>query len=323
MRLGAFVRGGVASLTAAFGVGLANGQPPVTPAGATTPAGNTKIAATVNGEPIRLDDVDAFIKAKLTATPLPAPQLRQIRLEVVSDLIDEVVLRQFLRKNGPKVEPIELDQHLKALTESLTKQNKTLADFYRESGQTEAQVREMWTTMIQLNKYVKERVTDDQLRAYHVANKEFFDRVEVKVSHILVRVGKDAPPGEKTAARQKLLALRADILAWKVDFAAAARKHSQCPSALQGGDLGYILRKAMLVDEAFCKVAFGLKVGEISDVIEGEYGLHLILAADRKPGTPSVFEKCIEDVRDTFADDYRVGLVAELRKQGQIQITVP
>ena len=44
---------------------------------------------------------------------------------------------------------------------------------------------------------------------------------------------------------------------------------------------------------------------------------------DRKPGVASTFEKSVEDVREAFTDDFRTELVAKLRKQGQVQITVP
>ena len=166
-------------------------------------------------------------------------------------------------------------------------------------------------------------ITDEQLRQYYQANKDVFDRVEVRVSHIVIRVGPAAPPAERAAARDRLRALRAEILAGRIDFADAAKKYSQCPSARQGGDLGFILRKGMLPDEPFCKAAFALKPGEVSDVVEADFGVHLIRATGRKPGVASTFEKCVEDVRESFTDDFRTELVAKLRKQAQIRITVP
>jgi parvulin-like peptidyl-prolyl isomerase len=315
------IRHGLVLSATLAGLGIAAGQRPLPKAAGPQPA--TTAAATVNGEVIRLDEVDAFIKAKFPAVPLTAAQARQLRTEVVNDMIDDLLLRQFLRRHGPKLEPGEVDKHLTALAESLARQNKTLADYLRETNQTEAQVREAWAAMLQLSRYVREHVKDEQLRAYYQANKDYFDRVEVRVSHIVIRAGAGATPVERAAAREKLQALRADILAGKLDFAEAARKHSQCPTAPQGGDLGYILRKGMLPDEAFCQAAFALKVGEVSGVVETEFGFHLIKATDRKPGTPSSFERCVGEVRETFTDDFRTELVAKLRKQAQIQITVP
>jgi peptidyl-prolyl cis-trans isomerase C len=280
-------------------------------------------AATVNGETISLAEVDAVLAHTLPLTPFTAAQRRQMRIEVLADMVDEVLVRQFLRKNGPKVDPAEIDAQLKAYGEKLQKEGKSLAAWLKETGQTEAQVRESWTAATQLTGYVKGAATDAQLKAYFDANRDHFDRVEVKVRHIVLRVSKNATAVERAAAREKLAALRAEIAAGKADFAAAARKHSQCPSAPAGGDLGYIFRKGGLLDEAFAKAAFALKPDELSGVVETEFGLHLIQVTDRKPGTPAVYEKCGLEVLDAYADDFRAELIAKLRKQGQIQITVP
>jgi parvulin-like peptidyl-prolyl isomerase len=64
-------------------------------------------------------------------------------------------------------------------------------------------------------------------------------------------------------------------------------------------------------------------VGEISHVVESEVGLHLILARERKPGAPIAFEKCINLVRETFMDDFRIELAKKLRKQAQVKISLP
>jgi len=299
---------------------VALAQPPTPP---TPPAKPETTAATVNGETISLTEVDAVLKQSLPLTPLNAAQRRQMRIEVLADMVDDVLLRQFLRKNGPKVDPAEIDAQLKAYAEKLQKEGKSLAQWLKETGQTEAQVRESWTTAMQLTGYVKSIATEEQLKAYFAANKDHFDRVEVKVRHIVIRVGKSATPAERAAAKEKLEGLRAEIAAGKLDFAAAAKKHSHCPSAPDGGDLGYIFRKGGLVDDTFAKAAFGLKPGELSGVVETEFGLHLIQVTDRKPGTPSTYEKSATDVLDTYTDDFRADLIAKLRKQGQIQITVP
>lgn len=281
------------------------------------------VAATVNGEEIRLAQVDAFIKAKLAVIPVTDVQLQQLRSEVLSTQIDDLVLKQFLAKQGPKVEPTELEAQLVAFADSLGRKGKTLAGFLKETQQTEAELREAWTLSLQLDGHVKKTATDEQLKQYYVANKDYFDRVEVKASHIMLRVGPKSLPIEKATAKEKLQALKADILAGKVGFAAAAKKHSQCPSAAEGGDLGFIPRKGGLMDEAFSKAAFALKAGDISGVVESDFGLHLIRVSERKAGTPSRFEKCLDEVREAFTDDFRIELIAKLRKEASVQISLP
>jgi peptidyl-prolyl cis-trans isomerase C len=293
-------------------------QPPVPP-----PATLSNVAATVNGEQITLEEVDAVLKHALPDTPLTPAQRRYMRGEVLRDLVDEVLLRQFLRKNGPKVDPADIDAQLRAYGAKLRKEGKSLAAWLKGIGQTEAQVRESWTTATQLTGYVKSVATEEQLKAYYAANKDYFDRAEVKVRHVMVRASKNTPPAERAASKEKLEKIRAEVVAGKIDFAAAAKKYSQCPSGPGGGDLGYILRKGGLVEEPFAKAAFALKTGEVSGVVETEFGLHIIQATGRKSGMPSAYEKCVNEVLDAYSDDFRTELIAKLRKEARIQVTVP
>lgn len=282
------------------------------------------VAATVNGEVIRLDEVDAVLKRHSPIdAPLTTAQAKHLRAEILNDLIDEQLLFQFLKQHGPKVPPADIDKYMQGLTVSLKKQKKTLAEHLKESGQTEPQVRETWTRVLQLQRMIDQQATPDVLKKYFEANREFFEGVTVRASHVVVRLGPAATPGERTAAREKLKQVRADILASKIDFPTAAKKHSVCPSARAGGDLGFIARKDTIVDEAFAAAAFALKVGEMSDVVETELGLHLIAVTDLKPGTPTAFEKVADQVRDVYTDEVRQSLVAKLRKDATVQVTLP
>jgi len=126
------------------------------------------------------------------------------------------------------------------------------------------------------------------------------------------------------AAKNKARAQIDDVLKQAkggADFAKLAQQHSQDGSAAQGGDLGFFPRGQMV--PPFDEAAFALKPGEVSEVVETTFGLHLITVTDRKPGTPVAFEKCVEEVRDAFAEDFRTELVGKLRKQAQVQVTVP
>jgi peptidyl-prolyl cis-trans isomerase C len=127
-----------------------------------------------------------------------------------------------------------------------------------------------------------------------------------------------APPDERQKAQEKLRALRADLAAKKVEFAAAAKLHSQCASASNGGDVGYIVRKFQ-ADEPYARTAFSLPVGGVSDVVETDQGYHLIWVTDRKSGKAVKFEDVAAEVRECFETEMRQILVAELRKTAKIQ----
>lgn len=281
------------------------------------------VVAEVNGESITASELEAVLKQRPFPAPLSAAQVRLLQAELLEEMIQDRLVRQFLRQHGPAVEAAEVDQHFQALSASLAKQNRTVADFLRDIGQTEAQARDTWATLIQLSRYVREKVGEEQLRQYYLANKDYFDRVQLSVSHIVVRLGRGSSPADRDSARQKLQSLRDEINRGAITFADAARKHSQCPSSARGGDLGTILRKGGIMDEAFCAAAFALKPGEISNVVETEIGLHLIFARERKSGPASAFEKCLREVRESFTDEFRTELAKKLRKQAQVKILLP
>jgi parvulin-like peptidyl-prolyl isomerase len=282
------------------------------------------VAATVNGESILLEEVDTLLKrhAPIDA-PLTGSQNKQLRTEVLNDLIDERLIRQFAQKHGPKIPPADIERYWQGLQESLRKQKKSLAEHLRETSQTEQQIRDGWVHTLQLQRLIDRQATETELKKYFEANREFFEKVTVRAAHIVIRISPTMTPGERVAATEKLRQLRTDILAGKMGFEAAAKKHSICPSAIKGGDMGFIARKDTIVDETFAAAAFALKKGEISEPVETEFGLHLILATDRTAAKPTTYEKSAELVREIYSEEVRQNLASKLRKDASIQITLP
>ena len=73
--------------------------------------------------------------------------------------------------------------------------------------------------------------------------------------------------------------------------------------------------------EPFSKAAFALKKFEMSDVVQTQFGVHLILVTDRKPGLDVEFEKIKDDVKDEFCDRLRDEVVARVKPHARIEIT--
>jgi len=306
---------GLASAAAWIGsAGIASAQQP----GATT-----KPAAIVDGVPISMSEVDALLKqAGPMATAPTEAQRRQMQHDALNMLIDDNLMQQFLKKHGPKIEQADVNKRMTELQEALKKQGKTIVDFYKDTGLNEAQLRSNIVTGLQWAGFVKERLTDAELKRYYDETRDFFDRVAVRASHIVMRVSPNTTEPERQAMRAKLQSLRQDILAGKIEFTEAAKKYSQCTSAPNGGDIGYFQRK-FIVDEAFAKTAFALRVGDLSDVVQTDYGLHLIKVTDRKPGQPSEFEKIKDLVRDTCMDEMRMAVLEEQRRTAHVEVNLP
>ncbi|SFZ79516.1 peptidylprolyl isomerase [Chitinimonas taiwanensis] len=119
----------------------------------------------------------------------------------------------------------------------------------------------------------------DKVRAYFDANKAELAPEERKVRHILISADAKAPAAERAAAKKSAEAILARVKQNPASFAELAKQKSQDPgSAQQGGDLGYFGRGAMV--KAFDEVAFKLAKGQISDVVETEYGYHVLQLED-------------------------------------------
>jgi parvulin-like peptidyl-prolyl isomerase len=93
-------------------------------------------------------------------------------------------------------------------------------------------------------------------------------------------------------------------------------------TAPTGGDVGFFPRK-FVVDEAFARAAFSMKTGEVSDVVQTGYGLHLIKVTERKAGEASDFAKTKDDVRQVCEEDMRQTILARMRADAKIKITLP
>jgi peptidyl-prolyl cis-trans isomerase D len=142
---------------------------------------------------------------------------------------------------------------------------------------------------------------EGDLRTYYQQNQQAQQaKEERRASHILISAPKDMPQAERDKARQKAADLLAQVKKDPKLFAELARKFSQDPgSAAQGGDLDYISRGAMV--KPFEDAVFALAVGDISDLVQTEFGYHIIqLTGVRKPKV-----KSFEEVRPEIEKELR------------------
>lgn len=281
-----------------------------------------KPAAIVNGEPIPMADFQAALALRPAELfPVSASQEKLLHQEIIELLISDKLMKQFLAKNAPPVDAAELNKQMAALLASLKVQGKTFAEFCKESRQTESQIRSGLANMLQYAAYCRQHTSDEQIRSYFEANRDFFQKTTVRLSHIVIRVSESTPAAERLEAEKRLREIRQQILTGKISFADAAQKFSQCPSAPRGGDIGFVTRKWM-VDENVARAAFSMKKGDISDVVASEFGLHLLTVTERNEGPKVEFAAVADDVRDTYTEEMRQKLLLDLRRAAKVQIFV-
>lgn len=282
---------------------------------------SSKPAAVVNGEAIPMSDVQILLDQRPSAVTLTEEQKKQMRQSALNVIIDDLLMRQFLKVNAAPATPAEVQKELGDLVTALQQQKMTFQEFLKQNGQTEQQLRADIAAKVQWKKYLQRSFSDAQMKQYYDANKIFFDKVFVRASHILIRVSSNATQQERAAAEQQLQGIRQQILANQISFADAAKKHSTCPTKDKGGDIGHFPYKFVVV-EPFARAAFSLKVGQISDVVATDFGLHIIQVTERLPGEPSNFDNMKETVREVYAQDANLfqQVLAQQRKTANIQV---
>jgi peptidyl-prolyl cis-trans isomerase D len=144
-------------------------------------------------------------------------------------------------------------------------------------------------------------INDADLQTYYKENSaRFGTKEERRASHILITAPASMPAADREKAKVKAEGLLAEVKKSPASFADVARKNSQDPgSAEKGGDLDFVTRGAMV--KPFEDAMFSLQKGEISGIVETEFGYHIIHLTDIKPAVVPPFEQ----VRATIENDVR------------------
>ncbi len=306
--------------------------PPPTPA--PRPTG---VAATVNGQPIPEVAVQRGLRN------VPANHRDQARTEIVNYLIDNALIDQYLAQQKIPVDPQAVDARLKEVKDDIQKKGQKFETVLATLMLTEDEMKAEIAADLRWDRFAGDHATDQNLRAFFAASTDLFDGSMVRCRHILLT----PPAGDANAAAQAratLLAYRkqvddqaaaglaklpatADNLTREKErlrlteeaFARIAGEKSACPSKKQGGDLGWFPRMGSMV-EPFARAAFALKPCQMSDVVPTQFGYHLILVTDRRPGKETRFDDVKEEVKEVYCYRLRESMAGQLRQRAQIVV---
>lgn len=308
-------------------------SPTESPSSAFPPApAPTVIAATVNGQDIQ---ELAVFRGLLNRPP---EKWKAARKEVLDYLIDNLLVDQYLSQLKIQVEPKEIDERLKQIKDEALKLGQDFEDILKKLHLAEAEMRNELHAALRWDKFVLQQAKEDVLRDYFQKNPAMFDGSQTQARHILVSAKDDAEGQFKIASLKKgiedevgkevaKLPPGADKLAVEKErtkalltaFAAAAEKESTCPSKSKGGDLGWFRRVGDMV-EPFARTAFALQPFQLSDTVKSEFGYHLILSVDRKPGREVRFEEVKSFVTEIYGERLRDAIIASYKPRSRIEI---
>jgi peptidyl-prolyl cis-trans isomerase C len=248
----------------------------------------TSLLAKVDNQPVTLAEVDVLCSYWMNSR---APQLqgitnrRELQLLALNELIDQAVLAREAERRNIAVADSVVDGMLSRWTGQFadeTQRTQQLA----ERGLTLEQVREKFRQDLLVQDLVKQavmdtlQVSDADVATYYQTHPNDFETTEIHARHILKLVDAGAPAESLAAKRAEVEALLARVRAGE-DFATLATANSDDKgSAARGGDLGYFTRTRMV--PGFSEAAFALAPGQVSDVVQTQYGFHIIKVEDRR-----------------------------------------
>jgi parvulin-like peptidyl-prolyl isomerase len=309
------------------GVPGAPAAAPIKPVPAVLPA----VLAKVNGEDVQRWEVETALKqAEANAGgPVPADKRDEVIRGILDELVTYHMLAQEARARNITVADAEVDAEMATIRQSFQTEEAYQQALLMQ-GVTADQLRQVTRLGMQTRRIIDVEVTtkvavdDGAVDAFYKQNVEKFKQGDsVRVSHIYFAVPPDAPPTQKNqsraAAQEVLKQLKAGA-----DFAKLAREQSNDPSAANGGEIGYIEKGQVPPD--FEKVAFELKPGTMSGVVELETGLHIIKVHDRRGPRTAPFDEVRENLKQYLLDTERQTkleqFIAQLKTKAKVEILV-
>jgi parvulin-like peptidyl-prolyl isomerase len=295
-------------------------------------------AATVNGQAIPEVAVQRALRR------VPEDRHAQARVEIVNYLIDNVVIDQYLEKLPNPVTKKDLEDRLDQIRAEIRKAGQDYEKVLKELLITEEELRTQLAADMRWEKYATDQATDQALQDLFRKHKATFDGSTVRARHILLSPEAGNAKADQEAKAQ-LQQVRRQIedevtrglakLPPNTDdekrqeertrlltevFAARAKDISACPSKDKGGDIGFFPRSGAMV-EPFARAAFELQPNQLSDVVTTQFGHHLILVTETRPGQEVKYDDVKDAVRGAFFEKLRENLAAQLRQKATIVIS--
>jgi peptidyl-prolyl cis-trans isomerase C len=287
--------------------------------------------ARVNGEAITGKDLDDAVRAiSGRAGPIPPDERDRVYRGVLDNMIGYRLMIQEAKARKIIVPDADVDAQVAQIRgqfpseaqfqQALTAQRTTL-----EAVRNDAREGMSADKLVESEIGSKVTVKPEAVNDFYQKNQDKFQQgPRMRASHILIGVPQNADAATKQQAKAKADALLKDLKAGK-DFAATAKANSQDPgSAPNGGDLGYFEQGQMV--PPFEQAAFALKPGEMSEVVETQFGYHIIKLAEKQDSRVVPLEEAKGQIEEYLTQQNRHAetelFVNALRAKAKIEILI-
>lgn len=260
----------------------------------------TAICARVDDVTIRYADIERERKKRIAVSAIGDAELSIVDAHLREQLIERELALAALVRMGKAASAEDVDFELGKWKEELKQQGQTLSTYLAKEGRSEAELRRELLWRVSWNRYLAAYLTDANLEKFFKEHAADYDGRKLRVAQILLKVPSGATDAEKRAAIARAKSIREEVAAGKQAFANAAKAHSQSPTAKDGGEQGWIERHEPMGEE-FSKAAFLLAVGETSEPVSTNFGVHLIHCLEIQPGKKTWKDARRELERDVMA----------------------
>jgi peptidyl-prolyl cis-trans isomerase C len=295
------------------------------------PAELPAVVARVNGEEITRTEFEQSVHnlEGRAGRPVPAEQ----RDEVYRGLLNDMLAFKLLKQEADRRHVTLTDQELDEAVKQMRQQFPTEAAFKQAMADqklTLAQVRDQARSSMLVQKLLDQEVSGSvdvkpaDISAFYEKNPDRFKQPEAaKASHVLIAV----PQGADAAAKQSARAKAEDVLKQAragADFAGLAKKYSNDTSAPRGGDLGFFPRGQMVPE--FDKAAFALQPGQVSDIVETQFGFHIIKLAEKRPARTVPFSEVAPQIEQYLRQEQQQektkAFIERLKTSGKVEVLI-
>ncbi len=279
-------------------------MPAVPPTSVETPD-DSEVLAVVNGTEITRGEVNQQINQAMQRAQgrIPPERLAQMRMQMEDQILEGLITRTLLN-DAADAENVEVtDEDIAEAVETIQSQlppGQTIETAIAAEGITDEEFQDQLRQEVRIKKLVDAKaeqvaeVGDEEIRAFYDENPDQFEQPEsVVASHILIQFDEDDTEETKAEKREKINELRAQLVDG-ASFEELAQEHSDCPSAARGGNLGRFGRGQMV--KPFEEAAFSQETGSIGDVIETQFGYHVIRVEEHDEATTVDFEEVKDQI---------------------------
>lgn len=274
-------------------------------------SGCSATVATVNGIAIKQSEVDAYISFILVQDPegtanLSEEEMADLEVNIIDSLLVVKLLEQYAEENGIAATQEEIDEQMDTIVASYPSESDFEADLKTKDIDREFLEYELKSQILRTKIYTDVTAsiitTDELTKEYYDENRDtlFVIPSRVRVSHILSIFPwvEDTSLEENDQARENTkekIEFVEEQLENGAEFGDMAREYSDdTATSVDGGDLGFITEGQMV--EEFEKTAFSLEVGEVSGIIETQFGYHILKVFDLEEGRIQEYDEVKDDL---------------------------